>query len=68
LILIHEDILEVREKKLRNMSIKEYLIKWKNLLIEDASWEDKRILKHLELKLLVGKKFQAGETVRSPSI
>jgi hypothetical protein len=37
LILIPEDILEVREKKLRNKSIKEYLIKWKNLPIEDAS-------------------------------
>jgi hypothetical protein len=30
LILIPEEILEVREKKLRNMNIKEYLIKWKN--------------------------------------
>jgi hypothetical protein len=39
LILIHEYVLEVREKMLRNRSIKEYLIKWKNLPIEDASWE-----------------------------
>jgi hypothetical protein len=68
LILIPEDILEVREKKLRNKSIKEYLIKWKNLPIEDASWEGEQVLQHLDSELLVGKQFQAGETVRSPSI
>jgi hypothetical protein len=39
LILIPEDIMEVREKKLRKRSFKQYLIKWKNLPIEDASWE-----------------------------
>jgi hypothetical protein len=37
LILIPEEILEVREKQLRNRSIKEYLVKWKNLPIEYAS-------------------------------
>jgi hypothetical protein len=39
LILILKEVLETRERKLRNMSIKEYLIKWKNLPIEDATWE-----------------------------
>ena len=39
LILIPEEVLEVREKRLRKRSIKEYLIKWKNLCIEDATWE-----------------------------
>ena len=39
LILILEVVLEVREKKLRNWSIKEYLIRWKDLPIEDATWE-----------------------------
>ena len=29
LILIPEDILEVREKQLRNWSTKQYLVKWK---------------------------------------
>ena len=37
LVLILEEILEVREKKLRNRSIKEYLIRWKDLSIEDAT-------------------------------
>jgi hypothetical protein len=48
LILIPEDVLEVREKRLRNMSIKEYLIKWKNLPIEDASWEGEQVLQHMD--------------------
>jgi hypothetical protein len=39
LVLIPEEVLEVREKRLRNRSIKEYLIRWKNLPIEDATWE-----------------------------
>jgi hypothetical protein len=37
LILIPEEILEVREKQLRKRSIREYLVKWKNLPIEDAT-------------------------------
>jgi hypothetical protein len=37
LILIPEEILEVRAKMLRNRDIKEYLFKWKNLPIEDAT-------------------------------
>ena len=34
MVLISEEILEVREKKLRKRSIKEYLVKWKNLPME----------------------------------
>ena len=39
LVLIPEEILEVQEKKLWKRSIKEYLIKWKDFPIEDATWE-----------------------------
>jgi hypothetical protein len=46
LILIPEEVLETREHKLRNMSIKEYLIKWKNICIEEPTWEGEEILKH----------------------
>jgi hypothetical protein len=44
LILIPEEILEVWEKKLRKRSIKEYLVKWKNLPVEDATWEGEHML------------------------
>lgn len=39
LILILEKILETRERKLRNMTIKEYLLKWKDLHVEYATLE-----------------------------
>jgi phosphoribosylformylglycinamidine (FGAM) synthase PurS component len=39
LIFIPEEILDMKEKMLINRIIKEYMIKWKNLPIEDATWE-----------------------------
>jgi hypothetical protein len=65
LILIVEEVLDTREKKLRNKSIKEYLIKWKNLPIEDATWEGENILQHNGLQLLENKQSQEGRTVMS---
>ena len=44
LILILEAILDFREKRLRSCVIREYLIKWKKLPIEDATWESEEIL------------------------
>ena len=38
-----ESIVATREKRLRTRVIKEYLIKWKNLPKEDASWESERL-------------------------
>ena len=52
MILILEEVLETREHKLRNMSIKDYLIKWKHICIKDPTWEGEEILKHLGLWLL----------------
>ncbi|KAH9305846.1 hypothetical protein KI387_010250, partial [Taxus chinensis] len=40
IILEPEKILQTCTKRLRTRDIKEYLIKWKNLNIEDATWED----------------------------
>ena len=68
LILIPEAILDFREKKLRSRVIREYLIKWKNLPIEDATWESEEILQHPELRFLGDKKFPKGQTVMSPSL
>ena len=62
-----EEILKVRERNLRNRVIREYLVKWKDLHIEDATWEGEQVLQHLNLKLLEDKQSRAGITIMSPS-
>ena len=50
IILEPEAVMERRTRQLRNRSISEYLIKWKNLPTEDSTWEDENFIqKHLEL-------------------
>jgi hypothetical protein len=50
IILEPETILETRIKQLRNRAITEYLVKWKNLLVEEVTWEDEFFMqKHLWL-------------------
>ena len=44
LVLIQERILEVRERKLRNKIIRDYLVQWKDLPIEEATWEAEQVL------------------------
>jgi hypothetical protein len=39
LVLVPEEVLEVRGKKLRNRVIREYLVRWRELPAEDATWE-----------------------------
>ena len=49
-ILEPEKISETRTKQLRNRVITEYLIKWKNLTVEDSTWEDESFIqKHPQL-------------------
>ena len=67
LVLILEMILPVRERKLGNRLIQEYLVQRKELLIEDATCEGEHVLQHLGLELLEDKQFQAGRTVMSSS-
>ena len=66
LVLIPEQILQVQEMKLQNRVIREYLVKWKELPMEDATWEGEQVLQHPSLQLLEDKQFQAGRTVMSP--
>ena len=50
IILEPEAVMETRTRQLRNRSISEYLIKWKNLPTEDSTWEDENFIqKHPEL-------------------
>ena len=49
-ILEPKKISETRTKQLRNRVITEYLVKWKNLLVEDSTWEDESFVhKHPQL-------------------
>ena len=44
IVLIPKRILHVREKKLINMVFREYLVQWKELPTEDATWEGEKVL------------------------
>eukprot|EP00253_Pinus_taeda_P020227 PITA_20227 len=44
IILEPEAVIETRTRQLRNRSISEYLIKWKNLSAEDSTWEDENFM------------------------
>ena len=65
LVLIPKRIIQVRERKLQNRVIQGYLVKWKELPIEDATWEGEKVLQHPGLQLLEDKQFQAGRLVMS---
>lgn len=49
LILVPKAVIEVNEHTFQKRVIKEYLVKWKNLLMKDVTWESEQILQHLEL-------------------
>ena len=44
IILELECILQTRMKKLRNKTMTQYLIQWKTLLVEEATWEDEEFI------------------------
>ena len=67
LILQPEAILDIRERKLRNRVIKEYMIRWRNLPDKDATWEGEKILQHPSLLLLVGKQVLCREDCNVPN-
>ena len=49
LTLEPEIILERRDRRLRNRTIPEYLVKWKNLPKEDATWVGEEVPSHSTL-------------------
>ena len=65
--LVLEEVLEFRERKLRSRVIRECLIRWRGLPIEDANWESEQVLQHPGLVLLEDKQFREGRNVMSLS-
>ena len=66
LTLVPENILKTRERRLRRGTIKEYLVQWKDLPSEYATWEKENIFQHQNMKFLEGKQYWVGRTVMSP--
>ena len=62
-----EAILDTRERQLRSKTVKEYLIRWRNLPDEDAPWEGEKILQHPSLQLLEDKQHFGGEDCNIPN-
>ena len=62
LVLQPEAIIYTRERQLRSKTVQEFLVRWKNLLDEDVTWESERILQHPSLQLLEDKQlFSRGD-------
>ena len=62
LVLQPKAIIDIRERKLWNGTFREFLVRWKNLPNEDATWESEKILEHPSLQLLKDKQhFAMGD-------
>eukprot|EP00253_Pinus_taeda_P018120 PITA_18120 len=46
LVLQPEAIIDTRERQLRSRTVWEFLVRWKNLQDDDATWESEKILHH----------------------
>jgi len=67
LVLQPETIIDTRERQLQSRTVWEFLVRWKNLPDEDATWESERILQHPSLQLLEDKQHFAGGDCNIPN-
>ena len=68
LILEPAEIIDVPEKILQNHKVKEYLVHWKHLPLDDKTWESEHIMQHLALHLLEDKQNLRREDYNVPII
>ena len=61
-----QKVFDTRQRRLRNRSITEHLVKWKGLPLEDATWEGTHILEHPSLYCLRKNNIWEGGLVMSP--
>ena len=57
-----EAIIDTRERQRQSRTVREFLVRWKNLPDEDATWESEKILQHPSFQLLEEKQhFAKGD-------
>ena len=62
LVLQPKAIIDTKERQLQSRTVREFLVRWKNLSDEDATWESEQILQHPSLQLLEDKQhFAEGD-------
>ena len=67
MVLQPKAIIDTRERQLRSRTVREYLVRWRNLPDEDATWESEKILQHPSLQLLEDKQHFIGEDYNIPN-
>jgi hypothetical protein len=67
-ISMPEEVLENREQRLRSQIIRECLVKWRGLPVEDVTWEGAQILEHPSLMLLEDKVVGSRDGSKSESV
>ena len=67
LVLQPEAITDTRERQLRSRIVREFLVRWKKLPDEDATWESEKILQHPSLQFLEDKQHFSGGDCNIPN-
>ena len=67
LVLQPEAIIDTRERQLWSRTVREFLVRWRNLPDEDATWESEKILQHPSLQLLEDKQYFVGGDCNIPN-
>lgn len=67
LVLQPEAIIDTRERQLWSRTVREFLVRWKNLPDEDAIWESEKILQHPSFQLLEDKQHFVGGDCNIPN-